>query len=915
MKRIIAGLLTFIMLAVMPVTGGAAIAESIQLNITARDISMTVEPDSSFDISLRFNGNSSYDENVMTAMSFAFDSYSPFTIMQGSDSVNNARLRTNYNYRFHVPADTPAGVYYIRYTLNYSYIRNFHSLTEDSSPADMDIVSERKSFYATITVSDTTVPEASGTVRIENLEAADTAIGHAASVKANLINTGNPGFTNVRAEVLEGNSVIAQKFIGNLGGGANLSEELGIPAFTTAGNKRLTLRITYNDDGVGRSVQQSFTLRITANVPLTIDNLSFPSRIAAESPADFGFNLLNTGSEDYRNAQVTLYSGTTVLHTSYLGAVSAQAATPVSFGHTFRQAAERLNLRLLVTYQNAAGTQLSVERSFTMQIDSASELEISGIITPPSVKIETNADAAFTLVNRGNVDFRNVQVFLLKDNRQVRSLFVGQVSAQSGSPNTINYFFDSLNSSYELRVTYENAAGTRFETRRGFVVNVVLPEEDEEDETDSGRLRIQSVTSFPDTLIKTAATVEFWLTNPLITAITGAEAFLYDAGGRELDSIYISSVAGNTTDRFALSFMTEDTEGNYSYTIQVVYTDADGATHTLERRFRVNTVEVKPEPPKPDEPERPANVIIQRIQNPAAMFSGVTTEIPFTLVNAGRGTAYHVQVFVEDAWGNELAREYIGNIAAATSANERIRIKLDGADDYELVLGVVYENADESTGSVFRNFSQRIIDYRASVTDIAGYDWIWQGEPVNIEFSVLNNGTESLLNANAVLTDMQGNRLGELFIGTIEPGSKKERLRFRNIMFWDAGFTELTITVYYENADMNEFSFSASVSAMINEMFTPEFDWDGGMGSWDDMEDMQTDGEGGAAWWVWVLIGGGIAVPGIIVLVIFLRKSAHKRENAEMENFIRMMAGGSAPAEPATTVSIANNADSESDEE
>jgi hypothetical protein len=554
---------------------------------------------------------------------------------------------------------------------------------------------------------------------------------------------------------------------------------------------------------------------------------------------------------------------------------------------------------ITLTYRDGIGRLQSISQSTTIRVNRIENipLEILSVDTPSVIETGAPVEISFSLVNRGNADFRNAQAFIFMNNTQVASMFIGQIATNSGTNHTINHTFTSDTAAYELRVSYENTAGVKHEARQRFNPSFSAVTAGE----DSGVLRIQSVSPPADVLVRSNTSVEFWLTNPTAASVKGAEAFLLDAAGNEITSVYMSEIAGNSTTQQSLTFAAASTAGSTSYSIKVTYRDNSGVLRSLHRQFTVITVSELTDTGT----GRPGNVIIQRIDNPGAMYTNVDTSIPFTLVNAGRGVAHHVQVYVTDAQGNELTREYIGTLADAQRHEDRIRLKFDEVGERELTLHVSFESADESRGAAQRGFTQRVTDYRASVTDIAGYEWgLWQGEPANIEFSVLNSGTETLLNVTAYLVDSMGMQYSEVFIGTIEPGTKKERQRFRNVMFWEAAWVELTIKVVYENADMKEFSFTESFGAMVNEMWSGGWDdgmvWDGG---WEESDETDAEG-GGMAWWIWVLIGVGVAVPGIIVLTYFLRKSARKRENAEMENFIRMMAAsGNAPAEPATTAS------------
>ncbi|MCL2077678.1 MAG: hypothetical protein FWH08_04645 [Oscillospiraceae bacterium] len=763
---------------------------AMKINVEANEISTTARAGSTFDININLFSNSNYghEQKPITDITLKMGDHSPFVLMSGARTVSKAALNVDYSYRFSVPSDTPAGTYYIQYSVDYAYSNKYDPVTGPSTVA-ADIAHDTRSFYAAVYVIDNSA---------------------------------------------------------------------------------------------------------TQSVPLTINNFSAPSRIAAESPAEISFNLINNGGTEYKNAQVTLYNGNNAVHTHFVGNIAANDATNVEFTYIFKTP-ETANCRIVVSYQNTAGNSASVERKFSVTVGERARLEISQISPPAEVEIGVESEINFTLVNRGTTEFKNVQAFLVRDDRQVRSAFVGTIEAQDSKDGTIKYVFPTSGGNYLIRVTYENAMGRRLTTERRFtpVFETVVD--------DSGTLRIQSIVPPFEELIRTTTEVKFWLTNPSANKIKGAEVFLYDEKGRELNSVYISEMEANSTKEESLTFFTAATEGVYSYTLRLNYRNADGEANNIRKSFAVNVVTEKAD----EENSNPSNIRIQKIDAPAVIYAGVSTKVPVTLVNSGKGNAHNVELYIVDSEGNEVVREFIGNIPTSESVTEEIRLKFDVAREVSLTMYVEFENGDQSTGMSQRSFSQMVMDYRASVTDISGYEWgIEAGSPATIEFSVLNNGSEKLSNVNAVLRDGDGNMLAESFIGVIEPSSKKERQRFRNVIFSEPGAADLSIVITYENDDMMQFSFSSSFSAVINEPWVPEPSPENG----DSPEGERGEGEevsgegGGIPWWVWALIGGGVGTAGIVVLVIFLKKRAHKRESDEMEHFIKLMAGEATasdiPAEP-----------------
>ena len=872
----------------------------------------TVNPNSEFSFTLSFDRGISaeYKHNAIINMQISFPN--EFELLEGVEMPNSPSFNRNYPYRVRVPAGTAPGRYFIRCSITYSYdhLSDFEAQLNNITNASSKIavynassfVDESKNFTMIVTVSGDGTADTGA--RIDRLNPPENVkVGETSQLEFFFHNETNNALRNSKVEILQGNTVLFSTERGTVPAGYGIGHNEGfpIPAFSTSGNKNLTLRISYTENGVAKSVQRNFTLRVakaeeTAGTAF-IDYLNPPQNATVNKISELDFLFKNDTKNILRNAKVEILQGNTVLTTLERGTVAAGGGfgDPVIIP-AFTTAGNK-NLVLRISYTEN-GTAKSVQRNFTLSVGGAEDAfdgtaRIDYLNKPDNVTTGEISQLNFLFKNDTKNILRNVRAEILQGSTVLSARERGTLNPGDGFGSDIEKinipaFATTGNKNLTLRISYTEG-GVAKSVQRNFTLAVAA------EGGDGGALKFQNITPPLEVLVRSRESVSFFLTNATDTAIRGAEAFLLDSRGTEVDSVFISKIDANTSQAEELSFVAGASTGVLSYTIRVIYKDANGVSHTLNRAFSVNAVSEKTEDPAAG---RPASMRIQKIGNPAIMYSSVDTDIPYTLVNAGKGTAFNVEVYITDADGNEIVREYIGNIGASEVSEGKIKVRFDLVEEYELYLYVVYENANETENTIKRSFNQTVVEYRASVTDMAGFDWLMPGEMANIEFSVLNNGTETLRNVTAELKDSDGNVMSEIFVGTIEPGTKKERLRFRNVMFLEAGHQEMTIMVTYENESMRQFKFSNTFNAMIQDMsmFFP-----GGKG--DDMFERPGWGDDGMfadteesgkkiAWWVLLLIGCGIGIPGLTVLFIFLRKRAVEKEGEEMERYVQMLAGG-----------------------
>jgi len=412
----------------------------------------------------------------------------------------------------------------------------------------------------------------------------------------------------------------------------------------------------------------------------------------------------------------------------------------------------------------------------------------------------------------------------------------------------------------------------------------------------NGKLKIQSVTPPIEAAIDDYTEVFFTVTNPTTSAVKNVEAYLYDENDNEITSLWIGTVDANTTMPLSMKFPIKGKAGSRTYRLTVT----NNKDITINSSFSFSAVAEE----DMNTDEKPANLKIQAVNAPSKMYCGTRTSVPFTLVNAGKGTAYNVEVYVTDENGVELTRKYIGLIPPSGSFDGEIKLKFDESDEYNLTFCAVCESFNGAVSSVSESFEQRVVTYRASIEDVTGYDWIYNGT-ATIEFAVLNAGTDTMYNVNAELTNENGDVFGKTFVGTIAAGEKKERVRFRNVYIDSMGESTmpLVINVTYENVEMQEFPLSYS---MMGNFF---FDMGGGgdfikepyPGEGEMLPEGMEEPKPGITT-LFIIIGAAVLVVVIIVVIVVIAKKKKKRsDDDDIDYFLSQLKLSAPPAAPVAT--------------
>jgi hypothetical protein len=188
-------------------------------------------------------------------------------------------------------------------------------------------------------------------------------------------------------------------------------------------------------------------------------------------------------------------------------------------------------------------------------------------------------------------------------------------------------------------------------------------------------------------------------------------------------------------------------------------------------------------------------------------------------------------------------------------------------------------------------FELGVVNYRVTITDVGGHEWIWNNM-TTIEFSVINGGSETMHLVSAELVNARGDVLGTAYIGNILPEEKKERQRFRDVYIWDnnTGSAELLINLTYENSDKQEYLITLPITATFQSDggFTPPPP-DDPYGPFEEEKPFP---------WLAVLLFsmGVLAVGGVIFFIVFKTKKKVRDEDDDIDYFLSQMNTGTAPS-------------------
>lgn len=708
------------------------------------------------------------------------------------------------------------------------------------------------------------------------------AVGQDTKLTFNLVNTGKTDYSNVQASVLNSNNKeIYTKFIGKVTASAQVSDIEMIFNVDKESDNSYTLVIAY-ESAINESLKltEVFTIKGIKGDVLKIQQLEYPAQVITGRNAIITFNVVNTSDENYHNLQAIVTDDKNKqITTYYIGEIAARSQVKEAPVEIKLDKEGTNNLTLTLQYDNSSNDTSKITQSIQIKAIKSSNIKIQRLTYPATLSKEANGDISFDIVNSGIEPFYNVEAIIYnEDNKVVTSKYIGEIAARSQQENVVLSFNfkDAGNKNLKLQINYESAIGELKNLLQQFSLKV-----SDTTVSDDGSVKIQRVDVPINSLKETKIQIPFTVTNTRLVEITAVEAFLYDGSGNEIDSLFIGKITPQSSFDSAFSTFYENS-GYKNCIIKIKYTDDANKIMYTERSFGFDVDDEATEGPAQ---EKPANIKIQKLSAPSQIYVNVPTNIPYIITNAGKGKAYNAEVYITDENGTEYAREYIGTISESASMPEMvISVKFKEINTYNLIFNVYYEDYEENTYLTQKAFEQKVVPYRLTIKDVVGYEWLYTFQEATIEFAILNQGSQTLLNCNAKLVDDMEIEYANIYIGNIDPGVEKARQKFK-VNFMEPGEKNLRILFTYENADMYEFSTEYPMLANIQEII---YDYpvepipDGG--------EFPIEGEEnkGMSKTVLVAIIAGatvIVIAGIVIAVVLVRRKKRKLEDDDDMDF------------------------------
>lgn len=830
--------------------------------------------DSTFNYQLTLMRNTAAEYD---SLSISLKNTGGFSMISGLSDINNIEVNQTYSYTFSIPENTPVGKQYLVFDLTVTYKNNLG-----------ETVTDIQTLYAEINVINgaAEISKTTANLLIENVLTAD------GKVSADVINDSTNAATAVTVGVKNSSGeIIAKKYVTSIASGETSSFEFTIPedAVVVGKNNTFTLFAEYkNENSVTKITNKEFTISTSKLKKPELISMSVDKSVYSNLDSEISFVIVNSNSIDLNDCVASVRVDGKEVSSVYIGTVAAHGNSEVKLTYNLEKLGKHdVQVYLEYTLGSEKGTIKSDK--YTVTVEENVPLEMKLDFNKDSVT-KTEEKISVSAINFGDSQYIDCIVSLIENGKEVDSCYIGTIEAHSSMSGELKIDTSEIKTrNYTVKIAYADAAGKKYSSTEKISVNILSSETAT---SEVGDLKLQSVKAPLKANINEYSTVTFTLTNPTKNSVTGIEASLLDSAGNVVFSIFIPEVAANSTADFNLDFASAQI-GSQNFTIRVEYTDNDKVKQAMSRSFTTN-FENKSDN-DPTESSEPANVRIGKIDVPAKFYTGVKTEVPFSIINGGKGTAYNVEIYVTDDAGNELAREYIGNVSSAQKSESKFILKFNEVGEKTLNFNLYYENADNTSKEETKTFDINAIEYRIIIGDISNTDWLVENEATTIEFSVQNSGSIEMLNTTAKLVDQDGNEIANVFVGKVEANTKVDRQKFKNITF-SSTVTAININLSYENTDGEVFYVNSDAKNVTVNTYDSVY---GGMDNFEPMpdegnDDIQYDENGnpidpnapqGLQVWVYFAIGGGVLIVAIIVIVVVVKRKKTKNNDDDLEYF------------------------------
>lgn len=300
--------------------------------------------------------------------------------------------------------------------------------------------------------------------------------------------------------------------------------------------------------------------------------------------------------------------------------------------------------------------------------------------------------------------------------------------------------------------------------------------------------------------------------------------------------------------------------------------------------------------PGPGAPQNPATgrplprVMLRAFTTePAVVPAGQSFRAHFTLQNMSKKVKVsNLKVTFSGSDGallpnNGSSSTYIESIKPGKSVSGSMDFTaLPSLEDrpYQLTFSVEYEDPDFNALSSQETVSVLIKqDQRASTTPVkVSPQEVAVGQEASLTFSIANLGKAKMHNARVSITEGQGLRPTEHFVGTVDAGasSNVELL----VMADEPGPVSAKVVVTYEDAEGKQNTLESPVEFLVGEPVKPN--------DFPPLTPPSVDDEPADAGYTWLpwLIGFGVLAGAVLVLVVWLRRRRRKREELDDLQFL-----------------------------
>lgn len=608
-------------------------------------------------------------------------------------------------------------------------------------------------------------------------------------------------------------------------------------------------------------------LALTVGLPVFAADTAISFTTVSAAEAYSGEKLTVSGaitvSQAISDATLTILCESVKVGEKTLGNLSADTNFTAEFSVSEILGKNSYTLRLDYTEN---GVKKSATDSFTVETLEKETVSIIDFRFPYTTSAGEKNTVTFNIVNKGDEACTDMQAYIYDGEKLLGTSYIGRAEAHGMTAVSVD-FVCPVAGNYDLNMRLLYNDGTQRMTRdKNFVLRC---------ESAKTKLVFRNVSKPGSVEAGGEVNMSFDIVNEGDAVAKDVRVYLTDALSAYADDISLGDIAGNSSASHTFTFKVQGS-GRKSYTLTVYSKDADNqwVTSSETVSFTVGSSSVGGQ-------GGTAKLKIAKLENPNVIYCGVKTDIPYSIVNTGKDAGNNCEVYITDERGNELAREYIGSVMPSSKYDGVIAVKFASADERTLKINVSWENPDERTVSTNKEFEQKVAEYRLTVGELTGAEWVYEGEPVTLSFNIANLGAMGLYNAQARLIDQDGNGLASSFIGSVSPNSKLENQRFKKVLI-GTNVTGVKIEFTYEDDNGAQYAVNSDLFPVtVQSNIVPDFPID----PIDPIDPVIEPETNGTPWWVWLIAVGGVAVVAVVVVTVVVKRKKKQDKSDDLDYF------------------------------